>query len=41
LELSMEDRKDMIFRRVRCKDPGINHCGLGQIVMDIRAELVE
>jgi len=35
------DPADMIFRRVRCKDPGIDHCGLGQIVMDIQAELAE
>jgi hypothetical protein len=35
------DPSDLIFRRVRCKDPGIEHCGLCQIVMDIRAEPVD
>ena len=33
--------EDMIFKRVRCKDPGVEHCGWGQIVMEIRAELTE
>lgn len=35
------DPKDMIFKRVRCKDTGVEHCGLGQIVMDVRAELAQ
>jgi len=38
---SGHDPKDMIFKRVRCKDPGVEHCGWGQIVMEIRAELTE
>jgi hypothetical protein len=38
---SGHDPEDMIFKRVRCKDPGVEHCGWGQIVMEIRAELAE
>ena len=36
-----QEPEDMIFKRIRCKDPGIEHCGLGQIVMEIRAELAQ
>ena len=35
------DPAEMMFRRIRCKDPGVEHCGWGQIVMEIRAELAE
>ena len=35
---SGHDTKDMIFKRIRCKDPGVEHCGWGSIVMEIRVE---
>lgn len=38
---SGHDPDDMIFKRVRCKDTGIEHCGLGKIVMEVRAELAD
>lgn len=38
---SGQDPNEMIFKRVRCEDPGVDHCGWGQIVMDVRAEQVD
>jgi hypothetical protein len=38
---SGHDPDDMIFKRVRYKDTGIEHCGLGKIVMEVRAELAD
>jgi hypothetical protein len=34
------DPSDMLFKRIRCSDPGVDHCGWGQIVMEIRSEQV-
>jgi len=35
---SGHDTEDIIFKRVKCKDPGVENCGWGEIVMEIRAE---
>ena len=38
---SGNDPADMLFKRIRCKDPGVDHCGWGQIVMEIHVENAE
>ena len=35
------DPTKAMFKRIVCEDPGFEHRGWGQVVMDVRAELVE
>ena len=34
------DPTKSVFKRVRCLDTGVEHCGWGEIVMEVRAEPV-
>jgi uncharacterized repeat protein (TIGR04076 family) len=35
------DPTGMLFKRIKCEDPGVDDGGWGQIVMEVRAELVK
>ena len=35
------DPTNLLFKRTRCKDPGVDHCGWGQIVMEISVERIK
>ena len=35
------DPLNLLFKRTRCKDPGVDHCGWGQIVMEISVERIK
>jgi putative sterol carrier protein len=35
------DPTKSVFKRIKCLDTGVEHCGWGEIVMEVRAELIQ